>query len=49
MIAQFSKALNVVSLSVAELKPGLDPTKNNSVGEFLANSFFLYAQALLKK
>ena len=42
MVARFTQELNVQSLSIMELKPQLDKTKNNAVGEFLANNLFLY-------
>ena len=48
MISFFAKELNLVSLSIQELKPSLDPSKNLAVGEFLANSLFLFTQTLLK-
>jgi len=42
MVAKFTSELNIECLNIAELKPSLDKTKNNAVGEFLANNLFLY-------
>jgi arginase family enzyme len=46
LISQLTRNLNLVSLSVAELKPSLDKSKNAATGEFLSASLFLYARCL---